>query len=65
MKDGFKFLAAVAGFGQILSGGDFTKEFTLKQVENIGMSSKGSDVWGYRSEFVNLVRLAEEMTVEL
>ncbi len=58
-SDRFKFSAAVAGFGQILSGGKFTQDFTLKNVETIGLSAKGKDSWGYRSEFVNLVRLAE------
>ena len=60
-SDRFKFAAAVAGFGQILSGGNFTRNFTLQNVESIGVSSKGSDVSGYRSEFVNLVRLAKEL----
>jgi len=57
----FKFSAAVAGFGQILTGGRFVQDFTLQTVTRIGLSSKGSDVWGYRSEFVNLVRLAESL----
>jgi len=60
-SDRFKFAAAVAGFGQILSGGKFTQDFTLKNVETIGLSAKGKDAWGYRSEFVNLVRLAEAL----
>jgi len=60
-SDRFKFAAAVAGFGQILSGGKFTKNFTLEHVEAIGLSAKGKDSWGYRSEFVNLVRLAEAL----
>ncbi len=60
-SDRFKFAAAVAGFGQILSGGKFTQDFTLKNVEVIGLSAKGSDAWGYRSEFINLVRLAEAL----
>ena len=60
-SDRFKFSAAVAGFGQILSGGNFTNDFTLKNVEEISVSSRGEDTWGYRSEFVSLVRLAESI----
>ncbi len=60
-SDRFKFSAAVAGFGQILSGGEFTQGLTLENVEVMGLSAKGKDSWGYRSEFVNLVRLAEAL----
>jgi len=60
-SDRFRFSAAVAGFGQILSGGHFTKDFTFKNVEKIGLSSRGNDTWGYRSEFVSMVRLAESI----
>ncbi|OUS29427.1 hypothetical protein A9Q99_10050 [Gammaproteobacteria bacterium 45_16_T64] len=60
-SDRFKFSAAVAGFGQILSGGKYTQSLTLEGVEKMGVASKGMDKWGYRSEFVNLVRLASAL----
>lgn len=54
-----RFAAAVAGFGQILRGGRYTGDFTHDDVIALALSAKGEDPFGYRAEFVNLVRLAK------
>ena len=54
-----RFAAAVAAFGQILRGGKYTGDFDYEDVIELAQSSKGDDPFGYRSEFINLVRLAE------
>jgi Ca-activated chloride channel family protein len=54
-----KFAAAVAGFGQILRGDPYLKSFGYKDVLQLAQAGKGADAFGYRSEFLNLVRLAE------
>ncbi len=53
------FATAVAGFGQILKGGQYTGDFTYDDVIKLAQSSKGEDNFGYRAEFINLVRLAK------
>ena len=53
-----RFATAVAAFGQILRGGSYTGSFTLDDVIDLAQSSKGSDEFGYRAEFINLVRLS-------
>ncbi len=53
-----RFAAAVAAFGQILRDGRYTGDFDYNDVIGLAQASKGDDVFGYRSEFVNLVRLA-------
>ena len=53
------FAAAVAGFGQLLKGGKYTGDFDYDDVANLARKSKGDDEFGYRSEFIQLVRLAE------
>ena len=53
------FAAAVAGFGQLLRGGEFTKAFSYDDVIALASASKGPDAFGYRAEFINLVRLAK------
>ena len=54
-----RFAAAVAGFGQLLRGGQYTGDFSYDDVIALANASKGNDPFGYRSEFVNLVRLAK------
>ncbi len=54
-----RFAASVAAFGQILRGGQYTGDFGYDDVIALAQASKGGDEFGYRSEFVNLVRLAK------
>ena len=53
------FAAAVAAFGQILRGGEYTKSFSYDDVIALANANRGSDEFGYRAEFVNLVRLSK------
>ena len=54
-----RFAAAVAAFGQILRGGRYTSTFSYDDVITLAQSAKGEDRFGYRAEFINLVRLAK------
>jgi Ca-activated chloride channel family protein len=54
-----RFAASVAAFGQILRGGRYTGDFGYDEVIALANANKGADEFGYRSEFVNLVRLAK------
>ncbi len=54
-----RFAASVAAFGQILRGGRYTGSFSYDDVIALANANKGSDEYGYRAEFVNLVRLAK------
>ncbi len=54
-----RFAASVAAFGQILRGGRYTGDFGYDDVIALANANKGPDEFGYRSEFVNLVRLAK------
>jgi Ca-activated chloride channel family protein len=53
-----RFGAAVAAFGQVLRGGEYTGNFGFPQIIDLANGAKGSDPSGLRAEFVNLVRLA-------
>ncbi len=57
--DDVQFATAVAGFAQLLKGGEHTGDFTYDDVVEMASEAKGDDPFGYRAEFVNLVRLAE------
>jgi Ca-activated chloride channel family protein len=54
-----RFATSVAAFGQLLRGGGMTKDFTYDDVVTLAESGKGADKFGYRAEFINLVRLAK------
>ena len=54
-----RFTIAVAAFGQLLRGDPFIKALHYDDVIAIANEAKGKDEFGYRAEFVNLVRLAK------
>ncbi len=53
------FAAAVAAFGQLLRGGEFTGTYGFDDVVALATANRGPDPFGYRAEFINLVRLAK------
>ena len=54
-----RFATAVAGFGQLLRGSPYTEKFDYDQVIELARTARGEDRFGYRSEFLQLVRLAQ------
>lgn len=58
-----RFATAVAAFGQLLRGGKYTKSFNYDDVIKLAQNAKGKDTYGYRAEFVSLVRLAKTAKV--
>ena len=54
-----RFGVAVAGFGQLLRGSRYTGTFDYDQVIELAQGARGEDRFGYRSEFLQLVRLAQ------
>jgi Ca-activated chloride channel family protein len=53
-----RFAAAVAAFGQILRGDSRVGSFAYEDVIALAQPVRGKDPYGYRAEFLNLVRLA-------
>lgn len=58
----FRFAAAVAAFSQLLRGGEQLGDFNYDNVMNLARESRGDDLFGYRGEFLSLVRLAESLS---
>ena len=55
-----RFAAAVAGFGQLLRGGRHTgAHYGYDDIIALAHGARGDDPFGYRTEFVKLVRLAK------
>jgi len=59
--DSFNFAAAVAAFGQKLRGGTYLENFSYDDIEELVRQSRGKDPHGYRSEFMQLVSLAQTL----
>jgi Ca-activated chloride channel family protein len=54
-----RFATSVAAFGEILRGGRHTGRFGYDDVIRVAQAARGDDAFGYRSEFVQLVRAAK------
>jgi len=61
----YRFSAAVAGFGQLLRGGRYSKKFTYADVLELARQARGKDAYGYRGEFISLVNLAGSLSSQL
>jgi Ca-activated chloride channel family protein len=55
----FRFAAAVAGYGQLLRHDPYIKDFSYDRAITIAQGARGDDEFGYRNEFVQLLRLAQ------
>jgi Ca-activated chloride channel family protein len=56
-----RFSVAVAAFGQKLRDTDQTAEFGWDAISEIATAARGADPYGYRAEFLSLVRLASAL----
>jgi Ca-activated chloride channel family protein len=57
--DDVRFSVAVAGFGQLLRGLPYLGNYNYDDVLALAQGARGADPYGYRAEFLNLVRLAK------
>lgn len=57
-----RFAAAIAGFGQLLRGSGHLGSWGWDDAINLAQESRGEDAFGYRSEAVNLMRLARSLS---
>ena len=56
-----RFSVAVAAFGQKLRNADQTASFGYDKIMEIATAARGADPFGYRAEFLSLVRLASAL----
>lgn len=56
------FSIAVAGFGQLLKNDKYVGDFSYDDVLEMAQKGKGEDTFGYRAEFINLVRLTKSVS---
>ena len=61
-SNAFRFSAAVASFAQQLRGGVNTKDYTYKDIAELAQNARGEDPFGYRGEFLSLVKLTQSIS---
>ena len=56
------FAIAVSAFGQKLRDEDQVANYSSAEIEKLASASRGEDPFGYRGEFLKMVRLAQGLT---
>lgn len=64
MSKDFKFAAAVAEFGMILRDSKHKGNADYKSAIDLAKAGQGNDEYGYRAEFISLVKSAQELESE-
>ena len=57
-----RFSVAMAGFGELLRGGEFLSGWSWGDAIALANGARGEDAYGYRAEAVTLMRLAETLS---
>ena len=57
----FRFAATVAEFGEVLRQSKYIETVDYNSMIKHALQAKGSDPFGYRSEFIQLLRLASNL----
>ena len=61
LEGDFGFAAAVAEFGLLLRDSEFKGSASYNHVLSASLAAKGDDRFGYRQEFIELVRKAKQV----
>ncbi|MFC3181741.1 YfbK domain-containing protein [Cypionkella sinensis] len=62
VTDETRFAAAIAGFGQLLTGSKYLGDWGWDQAIDLALAARGADEFGYRIEAVNLMRTAKALS---
>ncbi|MFA5938233.1 MAG: VWA domain-containing protein [Sinimarinibacterium sp.] len=62
-SESWRLAAAVSAFGQLLRKGPYTEHFGYADVERLARDARGEDRYGYAGEFLQLVKLADGLSV--
>lgn len=57
-----RFAIAVSAFAQKLQGGHYTGDYSFDEIIALAQANKGADPYGYRTEFIQMVRLAKTLS---
>jgi Ca-activated chloride channel family protein len=64
-SDDFRFASSVAGFAHLLKNSHYWQGMIYQQIVDLALEAKGKDEFGYRAEFINLVRSSATLQVDV
>ncbi len=64
-SDDFRFAAAVAGFGMLLSDSEYKGDLDYETIRAMAKAARGEDEQGFKAEMVRLVKTAESLDANL
>jgi Ca-activated chloride channel family protein len=64
-SDDFRFATSVVGFAHLLKQSHYWQNMSYQQIIDLALGAKGKDEFGYRAEFINLVRSSATLQVSL
>ena len=64
-SENFKFASAVAAFAQLLKGGKYLENYNFQDIIKLAQNNKGKDDFGYRAQFIQLVRTSASLQTPL
>jgi Ca-activated chloride channel family protein len=64
-SDDFRFATSVVGFAHLLKQSHFWQDMSYQQIIELAQGAKGKDEFGYRAEFINLVRSSASLQVSI
>ena len=56
-----RWAVAVGGYGMALRGDDYADNIDIAELSNLAKGAKGRDKYGYRSEFLDLIKTVNEL----
>jgi Ca-activated chloride channel family protein len=60
-SDDFRFATSVVGFAHLLKQSHYWQDMNYQQIVDLAQLAKGKDEYGYRAEFINLVRTSSTL----
>ncbi len=63
-SNNFRFALSVAGFGHILKNSKYSGNVTIESIVKFAKESKGSDEFGYKSEFIELIEKYKKTNIK-
>ena len=64
-SDDFRFATSVVGFAHLLKQSHYWQDMSYQQIIDLAQDAKGKDEFGYRAEFINLVRSSAALDVAM
>jgi Ca-activated chloride channel family protein len=64
-SEDFRFASTVVGYAHLLKHSKYWQDLSYQQIIDIALKAKGKDEFGYRAEFINLVRTSASLQISM